>query len=129
MATATVSRKRVKKPAKKLVAKPTTKRTRPLLTADELKEEEAYYMQYYPNIVPGSICNRGDDPEHNPHFALKRSVVIKCSTPGCREKRRLATSDLHQADKCEAHTMEERAKRKNEARRKATKKKARRRPK
>ena len=128
MATATVTKKKPRK-TKTAVKKPVVKRTRPLLTEDELKQEEKYYLAKGYKVVPGSICNRGEDPEQNPKFASKRSVVVTCSKRGCHNTYRLATSDLHQKPHCDECTMEARRQRKNESRRKTDKKIRRRSPK
>ena len=116
MATATKSKKSKKNQVK---------RTRPLLSADQLKAEEKEYVEKGYRIVKGTLRNRGEDPEQDPKVASKRSVEIECGKRGCHERRRIATSDLHQVQFCEPHTLEDRAARKNEARRKATKAKAR----
>ncbi len=96
-------------------------RHRPLLTAEELKAEENRYTAEGYRIVPGTLCNRDQDPEKDPKFKSKRSVVITCGMRSCGTERRVATSDLHQVKFCLPHTLECRAYRKNASRRKAKK--------
>lgn len=110
-ATATPKKKaKAKKPVK-------VKRQRPLLTSAELKVAERELRKEFKNVVPNTLCNRGEDPEKNPAFEAKRSVVIVCGHRGCKEERRVATSDLHQVRFCVPHTEEKRLERKNAARR------------
>ena len=96
-------------------------RHRPLLTADELRAEERRYATEGYQIVPGTLRNRGEDLLNEPKFKNKRSIVIACGKRGCGVERRTATSDLHQVRFCLPHTLEARAARKNENRRKAQK--------
>lgn len=96
-------------------------RSRPLLDAAGLKEEEARLRKAYPNIVVGSLCNIGADPGKNPIWAHKRTVEIKCATPGCKNTRRIATSDLHQVEFCEDCTRAQRLERRRNSRKKAAK--------
>ena len=98
-------------------------RTRPLLTADELKAEENRYAAKGYKIVRGTLCNRGEDPKKDTKFKNKRSVVIACGKRRCTAERRVATSDLHQVKFCLPHTLEGRAERKNLNRRKGKAKK------
>lgn len=120
MKTATKSRKVTKGRAKAKVTKKVA-RHRPLLDADELVAKEKEYVAEGYKIVKGTLCNRGEDPKKDPKFKNKRSVVITCGKRGCDEQRRIATSDLHQVKFCLPHTLEDRAERKNENRRKGKK--------
>lgn len=122
MTTATATKGRKTK-AKKTVVK----RSRPLLTADELKAEEAAYVEAGYKIVKGTLRNRGEDPKKEERFKAKRSVEVKCETRGCGTVYRVATSDLHQKLFCDECTLEQRAERKNAARRAKNAKKARKR--
>lgn len=99
----------------------TVARRRPLLTAEELKAEEKRYIGVGYRIARGSLRNRGEDPEKDPRFKNKRSVVIVCGKRGCGVERRTATSDLHQVRFCLRHTLEDRMDRKNANRRKSKK--------
>jgi hypothetical protein len=130
MANTTKTRtKRKTKTKVKRVAKP-----RPLLTTDELKTEEGRLASEFPpvrvnvktgeittlkrgtRIVKGSFRNRGQDPGKREEFENKRTLEIVCGYPGCKKKRRVATSDLHQVVMCVEHTEEVRALRKRLAR-------------
>lgn len=95
---------------------------RPLLDQKGLKAEEEALRKKYKGtvmIVPGSLRNRGDDPDHNKLYKNKRTVVIKCKKRGCQNTRRIATSDIHQVQFCETCTIRDRMDRKNSARRKS----------
>lgn len=75
---------------------------RPVLTHDELREEEAALIKKYgSHIVVGSLKN-ADQNEKSPHYR-KRTVEIRCTYPGCKEKRHIATSDLAQVKMCAEH--------------------------
>lgn len=103
--------------ATKKTKKDTT--TRPLLDEKALKKAERELRDKYKRVVPGTLCNRGEDPEHEPAYKNKRTVIITCSKRGCKNTRRVATSDLHQVTMCEECTKRARMNRKNLARRKA----------
>ncbi len=108
-------------PSKKTAAKKSsTKATKGPLSPAELKEQEAILRKKYPAIVVGSLRNIGTKKD-KPHFN-KRSVEITCAHRGCKETRRIATSDLAQVKQCEEHTRLARLKRKQEQRAKARKK-------
>ncbi len=112
-----------KKPAKK---KPTTKvkakakvkaiKARPLLDDKELKAEELDLRKEYPHIIRGTLRNIGGDPKKIKAWRVKRTVEIKCTMSKCKTIRRIATSDLHQCKMCPDCTIDERLRRRREAR-------------
>jgi hypothetical protein len=112
---ATATKPAVKKPAPKAKV-PVKAKPRPLLEPAEIKTEETEWREDYPNIVKGSLRNIGDDPDHRKLWKAKRTLEIRCDQKGCNEKRRIATSDLHQCKLCNFHTVEERHRRRREAR-------------
>lgn len=114
---ATATKAKTKKPAKaKPKAKKPTTKPRPLLDKEELKDEEKLIREDYPHVIKGTLRNIGEDPKRIKVWTTKRTVEIKCAKRGCAIKRRVATSDLHQVDKCPDCTIDERLKRRREAR-------------
>lgn len=90
-----------------------------------LKAEEKALQEKYKDqkIVPGSIANigaakdvSGNTVETKCRSWNKRTVVIRCQWKGCKETRRIATSDLAQVKFCEEHTLEHRRQRRRELR-------------
>lgn len=67
--------------------------------AEVLAAKEREIRKKYPRVVPGSIRKEEDGPH-----AGKITVEIKCAHRGCKEIRRVATSDLFQVKYCEEHT-------------------------
>ncbi len=68
-------------------------------TPEVLAEKEAEFRKDYPNIQKGTIKFHVDGVHKN-----KITVDIVCSVKGCGNIRTIATSDLHQVDKCEECT-------------------------
>lgn len=64
----------------------------------------------YPRVQSGSL--------EFDEAAGKQTVLIKCAVRGCKNERRVFTSDLFQVDKCEEHTAQQRRERRAEAARK-----------
>lgn len=81
---------------------------------ETLLAREKELRKDYPRIVEGSI-RREKDGVHKG----KLSVVIRCAKRGCPNKRRVATSDLHQVQYCVDCTKEMRAARRRDARKAA----------
>ena len=77
-----------------------------------LSRAEAALHAKYPHVVKGSIWNVGLSEE----YGQKRTVEVQCQYEGCSVKRRVATSDLHQAKYCPEHTRVTRLERRKEAR-------------
>ena len=93
------------KPAAATAKPATTKKEKVAATPEE---KMAQIKAKYPtqNIAPGSL--KFDEKKQ------KYSVEITCQHSGCKEKRRVFTSDLFQVKLCVAHTKEaRRKKRKN----------------
>jgi hypothetical protein len=103
---------KAKAPAKKPKAEP-----KPVNLADEEKKLQDNYPER--KIVKGSIKDAGTYKE----FGNKRTVEIKCGTEGCKNVRRVATSDLHQVGHCEDCIKEIRLSRRKTTRPKSEKKK------
>lgn len=120
---------KAKKPSNKKAPKAAAKKapkakkaatgTRKRLTPEEREAEEARLSKKYPRIVKGSFRDIDTNPESK--FHNKRSVVIKCATPGCENTRRVATSDLPQVKYCEECTAKRRLERRKKARKLAAK--------
>ena len=89
------------------------------MTTEELRDREKELRKTYKRILPGSIRKETKGLHKD-----KITVEIKCAHRGCNEVRRVATSDLHQVNKCMAHTLEDRMERRREARRSKAKSKA-----
>ncbi len=128
-----------KKPAKKPVAKKEKPAKAPKvakpkaekkpakkekLTDDELRAEEKALKEKYSQephnqrIVKDSIADigaakdlRGEAVDAKFRKWNKRTVEIVCQWKGCKETRRIATSDLAQVKFCETHTIESRKER------------------
>lgn len=79
-------------------------------SAEKLAEKEAELIKQYPQIQKGTLKFNVDGVHKN-----KLTVVIRCSHPGCNEKREIATSDLHQVTMCEEHTKAARNERRRAA--------------
>ena len=97
--TAKVKPQQKAKPAKtapKAKAKPTA--AKPTL---DLAVAEKQLMARYKNrkIVKDSLRDSGDPKTIN-SFGHKRTIEIHCEVKGCKNIRRIATSDLHQVNKC-----------------------------
>jgi len=99
--------------AKAAEKKAKVSRPRPKLDEKELKAACAELRKKYPHVIPNTLQNAeaGEGPHSN-----KRTVEIKCQHPGCKEKRRVATSDLAQVKFCEEHTRLARLERRRAAR-------------
>jgi len=78
-----------------------------------LETDELALSKKYPHIIKGTIR---DVSNGKGKFHHKRSVEIKCTFKGCKETRRVATSDLAQVKFCEQHTRMERLRRRRAAR-------------
>lgn len=79
-----------------------------------LVEREAELIAKYPQIVKGSM--RDIDPDETSEYYNKRTVQIICKTDGCSNKRRIATSDLHQVENCDHCVRTARLSRRRQAR-------------
>ena len=130
MTNATATKPAAKKTAKAKGKPPATKATtkkkvasrpRPKLDDKALRAEERELKKKYPLIVQGTLRNVGEDPDQKPIWKTKRTVVIRCSVKGCKNRRRVATSDLHQVTMCEDCTQKHRLQRKRDARAEARK--------
>ena len=80
----------------------------------ELQQLEAALRKQYPHIVPDSLREAS---RRVGAFQHKRTVVIRCTGDNCANTRRVATSDLHQVNKCPVCTHLERIRRRREIRR------------
>ena len=132
-ATKTVAKKASRKASRK--ATPAAVKDRPSTT--DLRAKEDILMAKYPKvtydvntgklvvdksksrIVKGSIQDISTDPK-SPHYQ-KVTVVVTCAYPGCVNRRRIATSDLHQVIFCEEHTLSVRQERRRKARKASSK--------
>jgi len=65
---------------------------------------EAQVLERYPQAVRGTFRL-----ETAGRLATKHSVEIRCAESGCTTRRRVATSDLFQVERCEPHTKAARA--------------------
>lgn len=78
-------------------------------TNNTLVTREKEIRKAYKNVIAGSIRKEVDGLHAN-----KLTVEIECSKRGCKNTRRVATSDLHQVHLCDDCTKEARAKRRKE---------------
>lgn len=62
------------------------------------RADEATILARYPQALPGTLRFE-DEGKH----AGKQTVLIACSEAGCKQQRRVATSDLFQINRCEEH--------------------------
>lgn len=124
MTTATATEPAVKEPAKTQGTPPATKankkkvasRPRPPLDDKGLRAEEKKLRTKYPQIVGGTLRNCGQDPDAKLIWKTKRTIEIRCGGSKCKNRRRVATSDLHQVAMCEECTTQSRLQRKRDAR-------------
>lgn len=107
---------KTKKKAKTAKKKAPPVKPRPLLDTKELRDEEKLIRKDYPHVIKGTLRNIGEDPRKIKAWSAKRTIEIKCTKRGCKTIRRIATSDLHQCDMCPPCTIEERLKRRRDAR-------------
>lgn len=93
-------RKPVKVAAK---ADPDKKPAKPAPGKDELAAREKEIRKTYKAVISGSIRR-----ETNGHHVNKLTVNIECCERGCKNVRRVATSDLFQVSRCEGCAEEHR---------------------
>ena len=72
------------------------------LTVEDIKRmfprkeyTEAEIYEKYPHAIRGTMESAGEKKD--------RTVMIRCAAVGCKQRRRVRTSDLHQVKFCESH--------------------------
>jgi len=116
MATKKVTRRKAApKPAPKK-SKPATKKSKPAASKKASagrkpkRYTESALLDKYPYIVARTLRF-----EEEGKWKGKQTVEIRCQEPGCKARRRVATSDLFQVRMCEEHVLSNRRARRRKA--------------